>query len=84
MTTEAQWREWAIPVYRVLRDAGPAGIRLDELVDQSWSASRERVVDVVWWLRARGVAVEHRIVGPNDARYILVTQLPSSWDETTR
>ena len=80
MVSEAQWREWAIPIYRTLVAHGEDGASPDEIALDAWTTT-ERVADVIWWLRARGIAIDYRIVGPGEVRYILANRLPSAWEE---
>lgn len=81
MPSEAQWREWAIPVYRALEAAGPAGLTRDELKVEAWIPQYEYLADLVWWMRAHGVDIKFvAATAPGeDSRYVLATTLPEAW-----
>ena len=83
MPVDEAVRPMAVAMYRALEAAGEVGLSTAELAGVAWIPA-EHVVEVIHWMRTHGVAVTHRIVGPNDARYILAEPLPTIWGEMVR
>lgn len=76
-------RDEAAAVYRVLRDAGLAGLTREELLEHSW-LNYDQLLDTIIWLRTHGVDVRVSLQGDPYAstRFALKTVLPEAWDET--
>ena len=79
MIPQSQWRAWAKPAYRALRDAGPDGLTRIQLISAAGLETGERVADVMWWLRSKGVDIVYRL-GPEGGRYVLEVPMPPAWD----
>lgn len=81
LPTDAQWREWSIPVYRALEAAGPAGLSRAELKVEAWIPEEGYLADLIWWMRSKGVDIRYvmsQAAGEN-GRYVLATALPEAW-----
>jgi hypothetical protein len=79
--TDEHFRELGRILYRALSMAGPYGLSRADLAAVAW-VDEPDVRETIHWMREHGVAVTHKIVGPNDARYFLAEPLPDAWGET--